>query len=274
MNELKIKKLGIIAGEGYLPRHVYDACVNRGIDCEVIALEKETSFELFEDVEVKKFKIHKISNILKSMKNDGVTHVTLAGKVKRADLSRLLLDLKGAKLFAKILKSGLNDNSILVTIVKFIETEGFEIVAPEKIATDIIIGKGLLTKAKLDKNSTDDIKRGIKVLKGIAGFDVGQALVIQNGLVLGVEAAEGTDLLIKRCGEIRQKDSDGPVLVKICKPDQDKRVDLPCIGPKSIENAHKFGLKGIAIEAGASLILDQKNTVALADKLGVFIYGI
>ena len=91
-------------------------------------------------------------------------------------------------------------------------------------------------------------------------------------MVLGVEAAEGTDELIKRCGEIKQE-GEGPVLIKVIKPSQDKRVDLPCLGPDTIINADKYGIRGIASEAGATLILDQANTLKLAEKLGVFIYG-
>ncbi len=272
LNLNKIKKIGIIAGAGYLPMHVFEACKKHNIPAVVVGLENETSFELYNDEDIKKFKIHSISKIIDFLREEGVDSVTLAGKVKRAKISRLLLDLKGAKLFARVIKNGLEDNSILKTIIEFLEDEGFEIIAPEKIATNIILTKGFLTVNKPDKVAEDDIKKGIKILKGIASFDVGQALIIQNGLVLGVEAAEGTDELIKRCGEIKQE-GEGPILIKVIKPGQDKRVDLPCLGPDTIINAGKFGIRGIASEAGSTLILDQNNTLKLADKLGIFIYG-
>lgn len=269
----KIKKLAIIAGSGYLPRHVYDACRLKDIKCELVTLENETSLELFKNIKHSKYKIHKISQILKHCKETGASHITLAGKVKRANISRLLLDFKGAKLFAMIVKNGINDNAILKTILTFIEGEGFKIIAPEKIATNIILHKGALSKAKPNKSAKEDIKHGLKVLKGIASYDVGQALIVQNGLVLGVEAAEGTDGLIKRCGEIKQE-GEGPVLIKIVKPEQDKRVDLPCIGPDTIITSHKYGIRGIAAEAGNTLILDQVNTIKLADKYKIFVFGI
>jgi DUF1009 family protein len=272
MPKEKIKKLAIIAGSGYLPKHVYDACQHNGIKCELIILEGETSPELFNDAKNIKFKAHKISQILRYIRKIGATHLTLAGKVKRANISKLLLDLKGAKLFAMIIKKGLNDNAILKTILEFIEEEGLKIIAPEKVAPSIILHKGPLSKAKPNTSAKEDIKLGLKILKGIASYDVGQALIMQHGLVLGVEAAEGTDELIKRCGEIKQN-GEGPILIKIVKPEQDKRIDLPCIGPDTILMAHKYGIRGIAAEAGSTLILDQSNTLKLADKLKIFIFG-
>ncbi len=268
-----IKKLGIIAGDGSLPRHVYDACIESKTDVVVIGLDHETNYEIFADVEVSRFPVYKVSKILKKLKDENVSHVTLAGKVKRADIPRLLLDIKGAKLFAQIVKYGLADNSILQTIIRFIEKEGFEIIAPEKVANEIVLGKGALTKAKPNKAALSDIKQGLKVLKGIATFDVGQSLVIQNGLVLGVEAAEGTDELLKRCGEIKQS-GDGPILIKISKPKQDRRVDLPCIGPETIKNAAMYGFKGVAAEAGSALILDEVSTIKLANQNKIFIVGV
>jgi DUF1009 family protein len=268
----KIKKLAIIAGAGYLPKHVCEACKEQRIPYVVIGLENETTFELFKDEKIHSFKIYNISKIIEFMKSEEVNYITFAGKVRRAHISRLLLDFKGAILFAKVIRNGLNDSAILKTVLDFIEKEGFKIIAPEKVAHNIILTKGLITKSKPDQIAEKDIKQGIKILRGIASFDVGQALVIQNGLVLGVEAAEGTDDLIKRCGEIRQE-GEGPILIKIIKPEQDKRVDMPCIGPETIMNAQKFGIRGIAAESGSTLVLDQVSTVKLANRFGIFIYG-
>lgn len=268
----KTKKIGIIAGAGYLPKHVLEACKSQKIPHVVIGLEKETSLELFKGEKISVFKIYSISKIFDFLKSEGVKYITLAGKVKRANISRLLLDFKGAMLFTKVIRNGLSDSAILKTILDFIEQEGFKIIAPDKVANDIILTKGYITKSKPDSVAEKDIKDGIKILRGIASFDVGQALVIQNGLVLGVEAAEGTDDLIRRCGEIRQE-GEGPILIKVIKPQQDKRVDLPCIGPDTILNAQKYGIRGIAAEAGSTILLDQINTVKLANRLGIFIHG-
>ncbi|MDF3047928.1 MAG: hypothetical protein K0R73_1046 [Candidatus Midichloriaceae bacterium] len=275
MSHNKISKLGILAGAGNLPKHVADACKAKSIEYCIIGLDDEMDSHLFEgEKDLHKFKIHSVSKILAKLKEENVTHVTLTGRVKRADLARLLLDIKGAKLLALILKNGIADNAILTTIMHFIESEGFKIVAPESVASDIIVQKGCLTKVKPDESATKDIHQGLKVLKGIASFDVGQSLIIQGGLTLGVEAAEGTDELIKRCGEVKQVVDVAPILIKVAKPNQDRRVDLPCIGPRTIELAFKYGIRGIAIDSGSTLLLEPEETIKLANKYKIFIIGI
>ncbi len=275
MKQKNIKKLAILAGYGYLPKHVVDACNNNGIEYIVIGLDGDVSYALFEgDENYISFKPYCVSKILDYMKMHHVSHVTMAGKVKRSDLSRLLVDIKGAKLLASIVRNGFSDDPILSSIVKFLEKEGFKVIAPETIANDIVAAKGVLTKCKPSHSSSNDIKQGYKVLSGIANFDVGQALVIQDGLVLGVEAAEGTDELVKRCCDVKQNSDVPPILVKISKPLQEKRIDLPCIGPDTIENAQKYGLGGIAIESGCTLILQQSETIELANKYKIFLIGI
>ena len=269
-----IKKIAVIAGKGWLPRHVLNSCIEKGIECEIIAIEDQFSKELFEDKNYHLFPIHAISKIIAKIRSLGISHIVLAGTVKRAGITRLLLDLKGAKLLTKIMKAGLNDDAILRTVITFLEAESFTIIPPEKIATSIVVGSGFLTNTKPDNTGFVDIKKGIEILRAVANFDVGQALVIQNGLVLGVEAAEGTDELIKRCGLIQQKDEEMCILIKICKPNQDKRVDLPCIGPETIKNLYRYNFKGIALEAGSALILNREKTITDADELGIFIYGI
>jgi DUF1009 family protein len=274
MEKLNIRKLGIIAGSDSLPRHIVDAALKADIDFVLIGLAGQTTHELYKDITYDTFQLYSVGKIIKKLKNEKVSHVVFAGKVKRTGISKLLLDIKGAKLFANIVKAGINDNAILTTILKFFEKEGFAIISPESIAKDIVIRKGPITKIRPSKVAWEDIKKGLKVLRGISQYDVGQALVIQEGLVLGVEAAEGTDGLIKRCGNIRQQDEQGAILIKISKPKQDKRVDLPCIGHNTIQQLHKNGLVGVAVEAGSALILDEKKTVEEANKLGIFIYGI
>lgn len=270
----EIKKLGIIAGSDLLPRHVVDACKKNNIPFVLIGLTGNTTSELFKDITHENFALHSVSKVIKKLKNEEVTHLVFAGKVRRSSVSKLLLDVKGAKLLTKIIRAGLSDNAILSAILEFFENEGFKIVAPEEIAEEIVVKKGKIANLEPSKENWDDIKKAVKVLKGIAEYDVGQALIIQGGLVLGVEAAEGTDALIKRCGSILQQEDNDGILVKICKPKQDKRVDLPCIGYNTIQNLHKNGLKGVAIEAGAAIILDEAATVNEANKLGIFIYGI
>lgn len=270
----KLEKIAVFAGDGFLPRHVYDACQEQGIKVKIIGLEGQISAEAFKGIDYETFPLHGVSKIIKALKDDEITDVVLAGKVCRStSLSKLLLDAKGAKLLTKIMRHGLNDNALLTAIIKFLESEGMRLWPAESLAKDLMVTKGALTKIEPSKSDWTDIKKGMRILKDIAQHDVGQSLVIQGGLVLGVEAAEGTDAMISRCGTIRQKEGSGPILIKSVKPKQDKRVDLPCIGRATIQNLHQNGFIGIAVEAKVTLLLEGQKTIDEANDKGIFIYG-
>lgn len=270
-----IKKVIIFAGSGFLPRHVYDSCKKQGIEAKIIGLEGQTSPEIFHGITYETFPIYSISKMLNAIKKSGIKDVVLAGRVCRpSSLSKLILDTKGAKLLTKIMKYGLNDNAILTAIIKFLESEGMRLLAAEDIASDLVVPTGALTTLEPSKEDWDDIRKGLKILKDIGHHDIGQSLVIQSGLVLGIEAAEGTDSMIERCGLIRQKEGNKPILIKAVKPEQDRRVDLPCIGSTTIHNLYIHGFKGIAIEAGVTLLLEGKQTIDEANAKGIFIFGI
>ncbi len=271
-----IEKVAVIAGQGRLPRHVVDGCLEQGIKCDVIGIKNQFDPELFSNidkVDIYPIQLTAISKIITKIKALNIKHVVLAGKVNRVAMTKLLLDIKGLKLFSMLLKAGgnINDDSILRTIVLFLESEGFEVIAPEAIARSIVIQPGTLTQSTPDSHSLAEISKGAKILEAIAKFDIGQSLVIQNGLVLGVEAAEGTDALIDRCGLLKQEGEDGCILIKISKPDQERRVDLPCIGPETIERLKQYKFKGIAVQSGSTLILNKEETIKIADAAGLFI---
>lgn len=269
-----MKKIGIIAGAGLLPYEVMKSCQQDSIQYAICNFENETDKEeLLNSEHQKIFKIHEISNLIRFLKAQKVTHVTLAGKFKRAEIKRLLLDSKGIKLFAKIIKNGLADNAILTAIIEFFENEGFEVIPPEKIAKNLNVEKGLITKLRPSKSDYDDIEYGLRILKSTASLDIGQSLIVQNKLVLGIEAAEGTDELIRRCKNLGEKGSKS-ILIKICKPTQDKRVDLPSIGPNTVRNAIENNVKGIAIESESSIFIDKDQALELANSNGIFIVGI
>jgi DUF1009 family protein len=147
------------------------------------------------------------------------------------------------------------------------------VVGIHEVMPDLLVKEGLLTKHKPDKQALADIKRGAEVAFELGCLDVGQSVIVQQGLVLGVEGIEGTDELIKRCGTYQRK-GDGGVLVKLRKPQQDMRIDLPTIGTRTIENLHAAGMRGIAVHAGNALIVNEPEVIALANKYGMFIKGI
>ena len=267
-------KIAIIAGQGRLPRELYDACIKNNIQTYIIGLEEQIDMKFFEGVDVELIPIHSVSLIIKSIKSKNITNIMLGGRVKRAAIPKLILDFKGAKLFASIIRHGLSDGSLTRTIINFLEKQGFTVLSPEIVAHEILADRGNMTNIPFRKSHMQDMERGYQMLNEICKLDVGQALIIQNGLILGVEAVEGTDELIKRCGAIKQKFDIDPVLVKICKPRQDKRIDMPCIGEITIKHMNESGISGIALQAGSCIILNKNKTIDLANQTGIFIYGL
>ena len=158
-------------------------------------------------------------------------------------------------------------------VVKEIEGEGMRVVGIHDVMPELLVKTGNLTKHKPDKQALADIERGVEVALALGKLDVGQSVIVQQGLVLGAEGIEGTDELIKRCGTYQRKGVGG-VLVKLRKPQQDMRIDLPTIGTKTIENLHNAGMRGVAVHAGNALIVDEVAVIKTADEFGMFIVGI
>lgn len=264
-------KIGIIAGGGNAPQELIKACQKAARPFYVIGLTGQADAGLPVDVTLD---FGAFGAFKKNCAAQGVKEVVMIGHVRRPSMSELKPDLLGVKALAKI---GLNvngDDSLLTAVADVIQSEcGVCVVGAHDIAPEILMPKGVLTKAQPDQQARKDMARALEVARGLGALDVGQAAIVQQGVVLGVEAIEGTDALIKRCGELKRAGGGG-VLVKCSKPQQDPRFDLPTLGAQTIQNLADAGLAGVAMEAGASLFLDRKTTVLTADEKGLFISGI
>ncbi|MFN9002676.1 MAG: LpxI family protein [Alphaproteobacteria bacterium] len=268
-------KLGIIAGMGELPRVLIEACESSGRPFYVLAIEEAAEEEtvIRAHGNYTWIRLGAIGKALDILTREGVTELVMAGRVVRPRISALRPDLKATKLLAKVgshLLSG--DNELLSGIVKFLEEEGFRIVGAETIVKDILAPEGLIGSLYPDKKSQADIEIGARIARTIGELDIGQAVIIQNRQVLGIEAIEGTDALISRCALLKAEEKSG-VLVKVKKPQQEGRVDLPTIGLPTVELVARSGFAGIALQAGASLILNRREVARRADQLGIFIIG-
>jgi len=193
--------------------------------------------------------------------------------VRRPSLASLMPDWRAAKFFARIGLRALGDDGLLSAIIKELELEGFRVVGIESILGGLLAPKGPLGRIEPDEQARADIARGLEVARALGALDIGQAAVVQQGIVLGVEAADGTDALIARAGSLR-REGPGGVLVKIAKPGQERRVDLPTIGVRTVEAAANAGLRGIAVEAGAALVVDRAAVAAAADGAALFVLGV
>jgi len=266
-------KLGILAGGGSLPRRLVDVCRANGREIFVLAFEGQTDPDTVADVPHTWNRLGQVGAAIAALRQAEAEEVVMIGPVGRPSLREIGLDLKGAKLAARIGAASLSDDNLLRAVVTILEREGFRILGVDDILKDLLAPDGPLGRVQRPTDAVADIARGLEVARSLGAVDVGQAVVVQQGIVLGVEAAEGTDRLLERCAELR-REGPGGVLVKIRKPQQERRVDLPTIGPRTVAGAAAAGLRGIAVEAGGTLIVDRPRVVQEADDAGLFLLGV
>lgn len=267
-------KLGILAGNGVLPRLLIDAARQQGRDLFVVAFNDQADPKTVEGTDHIWLRLGAAGDAIDALRKAGCRDIVMGGGVRRPSLYELRPDWWAAKFFAKAGFAMLGDDGLLQAIRRELEGEGFNMLAPQDLLNELLTPAALLTpRFTPDELAQADINRGIAVLRALAPLDVGQAAIIQQGLVLGIEAIEGTEALIARSAKLR-REGEGGVLVKISKPQQDRRLDLPSIGPDTVRQCLEAGLRGIAIEAGRSLILSRGETVAIAEASGLFIIGL
>ena len=287
-------KIGLIAGGGTIPSTVVKTALQQGRDIYVAAFAGITDLssilsakdnvysehnkynrndipEAAFSYEV--FKLGQGGKMLKAFKREKVEEIVFIGYIRRPSFKEISLDFWTAKQIAKFGFSISGDDSLLSRIIKLTENEGFKVIGVQDIVPELLAVKGVYGKIQPDKRAAADIEIGYKIAKGLGTFDIGQSVIVQQGMIIGVEAIEGTDALIKRCKDLQRKGVGG-VLVKTCKPTQEKRIDLPTIGVGTIENAAASGLRGVAIEAGSALVVNVDDIIQKANKSGLFVVGI
>jgi UDP-2,3-diacylglucosamine hydrolase len=265
--------VGIIAGSGGLPRRVIESCRAAGREVFVLALEGEADREAVATVPHAWCRVGAAATALDLLRANAVSDLVLAGAVRRPSLAALRPDWRAAKILARIGYRALGDDGLLKAVIKELEREGFRVIGADQLLDEAALPEGPLGRVRPDADAKSDIAHGMRVARAIGALDIGQAVVVQQGFVLGVEAVEGTDGLLRRCASLR-RDGPGGVLVKVEKPGQEKRADRPVIGPQTVILAAESGLRGIAAEAGATLVLDRNEVVRLADAAGLFVVGI
>lgn len=267
-------RLGILAGSGNLPAQVAESCRRDGRDLFIIALEGQAvASELPEGVPTAWYRMGAAGAILDRLKAEGVCDIVMAGRVRRPSLAELRPDWRAAQVLARASARALGDDGLLGAVSKVLEQEGFHVVGADELAGDLLTPVGVLTRALPDEQAEADIARGIAAARDLGRLDIGQAVVVQQGIVLGVEAIEGTDALISRCAGLKRSGA-GPVLVKVRKPQQDRRFDLPAIGPDTVTACAAAGFAGIAAEAGGTLFLGRESALTAADAAGLFVAGV
>lgn len=269
---MTMRKLGIVAGAGELPKLVMDACQRQGRPYFVMALKGHANPNLMPPDAVW-VRLGAVGKSFDLAHENGVEDVLMIGAVRRPTLSELRPDWKGLKFFAKAGVKSLGDDGLLTAIIHEIEKDGFHVIGADEILTDSLSTVGVYGRIKPSKQNKEDIAKGYSVAKILGQADVGQSVIVADGLVLGVEAIEGTDALIKRCRDLHRSDVKG-VLVKVKKPHQERRADLPTIGVQTLENAAASGLAGVAVEKQSAFIVNKEVVIDKANALGLFLVGV
>ncbi|MTI45961.1 hypothetical protein JM93_00402 [Roseibium hamelinense] len=273
-------QVALIAGNGALPRQVAEVLTGRGDTPLIVGIKGEIDAEMAEkaDAVLGWGEIGRLFNLLTKRR---CRKVLLIGGVRgRPDYTSVLGDIGTLKRLPRIIKALRGgDDSLLTKVIGLFEVEGFQVVGIHDVAPELLAKGGVLGKIKPDEIAMADLDLALQATDRLGELDIGQAAVAMGGRVIALEGAEGTDLMLQRCadmrktGRIRQKGKIG-VLVKSAKPGQDLRVDLPTIGPKTVELVVEAGLAGIAVDAGGALISEHQATVEAADRNGIFLFGI
>jgi len=274
-----MKKLGLIAGGGGLPVEIAEHCERSGRPLFVIRLKGFAGAELapYAGAEVG---IAEVGKCIKALKRAGCEAVCLAGIVARPDFGSLVPDPRGLKLLPKAIAAARKgDDALLRLLVDEFEGEGFAVEGAHEVMDDLSLPLGYLGRGRGSDEDLHDAQRALEVARAVGRLDVGQAAVVASGLVLAVEAQEGTDAMLSRVAGLPAHLKGAPgagrgVLAKAPKPLQETRVDLPTIGPATVEGVARAGLAGIVGEAGRLLVLDRDAVIARAEELGVFVLGV
>lgn len=262
--------LGLIAGGGDLPRRIIEACRAAGRPVFVVALNSLTEPASVAEAPQQWVRLGAASKILSALREAGAGDLCLAGTFRRPSWRELMPDMRAARFLTRVGFAGLGDDEAMRAVRAELEAEGFRLVTVAEVLDGWTAPAGLLTKAAPDAQALADIRRGLAVARAIGRLDAGQGAVVQQGIVLAVEAAEGTDAMLGRCAVLK-RDGPGGVLVKALKPQQDAGLDVPTIGVTTVTGAAAAGLRGIAVEAGKAMLVDPAAIAAAAEDSGLFV---
>jgi len=267
--------LGIVAGGGAMPAAVCEAALAQGKRVHVVAFKGQAD-PLLSRFPHEWVRLGQLGHLLSSLRGAGCEEIVIIGSLRRPNIWKAGVDLGFFRHLPTILslRHG-GDDSLLTRVVRFFERQGFQVRGAHEIAPSLLAPSGVLGGIEPGAEASADIARAFALLTVLAPFDIGQAAIVARGHVLAVEAAEGTDAMLTRCAGLRQWGGRGRagVLVKTPKHGQELRVDMPVIGPRTIELAARAGLAGIAVASGKVMIAEQMEVIAIADRHGLFVLG-
>lgn len=266
-----MKNLGLIAGSGTLPVAVAGEAQSEGYRVTAIALEHLASEDLASTVdELKWISAGKLGHIIDTLKKAGIKEVVMAGKVPKSLLykSRIVPDLRAVKLLLSL--KDRSDDAIMLAITGELEKEGIRLRKTTDFCKGLLMPAGVLTKSKPSEAELRDISFGWKIAKEIGRLDIGQTIVVKDMAVMAVEAIEGTDEAIRRGGKLAGK---GAVVIKISKPQQDMRFDVPVVGTETLKAMIEVRARVLAVETNKSILVNRDAMVSGANRASISIVG-
>ncbi len=262
------ESIGLIAGGGQFPQLIADAAKGQGYRVVAVAHEGETDTALEDKVDTLIWiKLGQFGRLIDALKKNGVRRALMAGTIaKRRMFSGLRPDLKGLALMSKM--AVFHDDGILRAVSHELKSQGIEIIPSTFCLPDLLSPRGCLTKRKPSRKEMEDIEFGWRIAKELGRLDIGQCVVVRDKTVLALEAMEGTDETILRGGGLAREKA---VVIKLCKPDQDLRFDVPTVGLKTLETMARVKASVLAIEANKTLLFDKSAVIEYANKKGIAI---
>ncbi len=263
--------VGLVAGNGSLPKAFIEEASRKGISVVLAAHRNETDNSLVDLVQATLWvRVGQLTKMLSFFSFYGVKQVVFLGGIRRIRLfGDLRLDRRSLRLLAKL--ASRRDDTLLRGVAREFEQDGFEVIAAHNILKEWLIPAGVITRKGLSQSELSDAQVGWEVAQGIGLLDIGQAVVVSQGVVLAVEAVEGTDEALKRAGFLCGNRPS--VVVKRPKPQQDLRLDLPTIGPRTVENMARAGCRALVVQAGKTFLVNPSESIELANRLGIVIAG-
>ena len=267
--------LGLIVGESSLPNFVINKLLKKNVEFLILDLTKSNIYKRYKNSY--SLKITELGKAISILKKNNCKNVIFIGKVERPDISLLKFDTKALfylpRLFSAFKKG---DGNILKEIIKIFKENKLNVVNSMKFTPELIFKDKSINKLKINNTDKSSISKGVKIIKSLSKFDIGQSVVINNGYVLAIEGPEGTDETIKRSLHLSKKYKlkNKSILVKFPKANQDLRIDLPTIGFDTIKNCIKANIKGIAVKRSQNIILDKDKIINLVKKNNFFIISI
>lgn len=257
-----ISRLGIIAGGGQFPKLIAEEAKRQNMFVAICGFHHNTDENLASACDsFQMLALGQLSKLIDFYKKNSITHICFAGTINKPKALDIRPDLRAAKLIFSLKTKG--DDALLRAILNEFEKEGFTCISAAKLLPSLKSPQGVLTNRKIPQEILDDMHYGFPIAKSMGSYDIGQCLVVKQGMVIAVECLEGTDATLKRAASLAGKDC---VAIKVVKPIQDERIDLPSIGLKTIENLIEYNYAGLAIEADKTLFFDCEEALALANK--------